>query len=188
MRKPSYQLSRIRLVAGVLSALMLFGAFGVRAAADEWGSQDSNTGAHPDSNPHGFCYDASVTADLKSGIQEAEWDALNPTHATVTFDSSCQFTGSGETDVVWFELELPGLDGKAPCEDYDNGRCDQYYAQIDDDVNGELDESQTACHELGHTVGLSHGSWDCMAGDPPNSQTKWRRYGTHHTDHINGWF
>ena len=60
-------------------------------------------------------------------------DALDgPTHATAEFKSTCKFSGSGETDVVWFDASLPGSTrDTAPCEDYDNGHCDQCHVTLD---------------------------------------------------------
>lgn len=167
------------------------------AIADEWGDQDSDTGAHPDGATHNYCYFASVNSDLREAIAEAMWSALDPTHATVDFFSSCKLSGSGETDVVWREANLDGAAGQEICEDYDNGdHCDQYYLTLDHTAinagsNDEIDEAQTACHELGHSVGLTHGgsSSDCMINDgSPPSDVQYRRYGSHHRGHINGWF
>ena len=91
--------------------------------------------------------------------------------------------------------------GKAPCEDYDNGYCDQYYvtldpAQINVGSNDDADTDKTVCHELGHTVGLTHGSGggdggtdDCMiSGERPSTNSQYERYSSHHKEHINAWF
>lgn len=178
----------------ILSAFVLGSA--PVAGADEWGTGDSSTGAHPDADPHTFCYFSSVTEDMKSGIREAEWEALDPTQADVNFISSCNLSGSGETDVVWRQGSL-SVDGSSFCEDFDGSNCDQYYVTLDAGninvgSNDEIDESQTACHELGHTAGLSHGGTsDCMINaslSTPPTEVQFRRYNQHHRDHINAWF
>ncbi len=116
--------------------------------------------------------------------------------------TASKFSGSGETDVVWFDANLPGSTrGKAPYEDYDNGYCDQYYvtfdpAQINVGSNDDADTDKTVCHELGHTVGLTHGSGggdggadDCMiSGERPSTNSQYERYSNHHKGHINAWF
>lgn len=180
------------LLTAVMSASAL-----TAAAADPWGTNTSNTGAHPDADPHGFCYSSSVGSDIKSGIREAEWSAMDPTQVNVNYDSSCKLSGSGETDVVWRQGNLrSGVSGQTYCEDFD-GHCDQYYLTLDrGEINrgshDEIDEAQTACHELGHSGGLTHGgsSADCMinSGATPPTAVRYRRYGGHHTNHLNNWF
>ncbi|GAA2431566.1 hypothetical protein GCM10010191_51720 [Actinomadura vinacea] len=180
----------------VLAAIM--GGSALTASADPWGNQTGDTGAHPDEDPHGYCYSPTVSADLKSGINEAMWDAMDPTQVNVNYDGDCKLSGGGETDVVWRQGNLAeGVSGKAPCEDYDNDRCDQYYltldlGQINKGSHDEIDQAQTACHELGHSGGLTHGgsSTDCMinSGSTPPTGIQFRRYGKHHTQHLNDWF
>ncbi len=178
----------------MIVAIVLAAGFAKVAVADEWGSQDSNTGAHPDPDPHGFCYFSSVSDDLKSGITAAEWNALDPAQANVNYDSSCNLSGSGETNVVWRQGNLAnGTTGQEICEDYDGSYCDQYYltvdlAEVNEGSNDERDEEQTACHELGHSVGLSHASNDCMMSGEPPADLQYRRYSDHHRSHINNWF
>lgn len=179
-----------------LSALALSSA--QIAVADEWGTNTKNTGAHPDGGIHGYCYSASVSEDLKSGIREAEWSALhNGTDTEVNYDSTCKYSGSGETDVVWFQTNLPyGKRGTTFCEDFDGSHCDQFYIDIDlAEINvgsyDEYDEAKTTCHELGHSVGLTHGSTygGCMvSGEVPGTSVQYRRYSPHHVWHINNWF
>jgi hypothetical protein len=183
------------LVVVVACAIVLLGA-SVAAVADEWGTGDSSTGAHPDADPHGFCYSSSVGADARENISAAEWNAMDPTAVNVNFDSTCNLSGSGETDVVWRVGNLaPGVSGSTYCEDFDT-YCDQFYstldmAQIAVGSEDEIDETQTACHELGHTGGLSHGgSTDCMinSADTPPTDLQFRRYNQHHKDHLAAWF
>jgi hypothetical protein len=166
------------------------------AAADPWGTGSDGTGTHPDSDPHTFCYsEYQVAEGAKPNIREAEWNALDPTQANVDFTSSCDFYGGTETDVVWHTGALSGdTQGYYFCEDFDT-YCDQAYtyldlAEINEGPWDEADQSQTACHELGHTAGLTHGgnSEDCMVNGLPNDEVQWQRYGSHHEDHINNWF
>lgn len=174
------------------------------AMADEWGSQDGNTGAHPDEDPHSYCLGSSVSADLEENIDAAAWNALDPTQVNVNYSSTCQLTGAGETDVVWTQGNIAsGALAWTDCDDYESdpptNQCDQNYVRVDlatvnQGVDDEIDQTITTCHEFGHTAGLSHGSTqdDCMenvsTSNPPNA-LKWRRYSAHHIDdHINPWF
>lgn len=169
--------------------------------ADDWGYQDGDTGAHPDENPHTYCYSSTVGGDLQENIVAAENNALrDETQATVTYVSACNWDGYQETDGVWRNVDLAGTTtGSTPCQSWENGvvqsQCDQYYINLDGPEirlgdNDEIDETQTACHELGHAVGLTHGGDDCTisTGQTPPTELKYRRFGSHHKDHINGWF
>lgn len=75
-------------------------------------------------------------------------------------------SGTGETDLIIDEVEMDnffpgfGLLGIAWCDNHiDTVRCDQHYAFVDDDVTpnyGGTGFTMNACHEIGHTVGLTH--------------------------------
>lgn len=172
------------------------------AVADPWGAGPPDGGAPPDGSAHTYCWGVQVyggvNADIFDNVDAAEYNALQgPTVVNVIFES-CDYSGGTETDVVWLTENLPGSDrGSARCEDYDNGKCDQYYSSLDlaeiaEGPDDELDETKTACHELGHTVGLNHhpssGDWGCMRSGPSGTALSWRRYVDHHVDHINAHF
>jgi len=171
--------------------------------ADVWGSASSSTGAHPDGSTHNYCWGAGFDVNLRDNVDEMFEDALDtPTDATAEFKSKCKYSGSGETDVVWMDADLPGLvRGQVFCEDYDHGHCDQFYVTIDPTAinvgpNDDADTDKTICHELGHTVGLSHGPGggdggadDCMiSGERPSLYSRYERYSGHHKGHIDAWF
>ncbi|NUT35333.1 MAG: hypothetical protein HOV79_19950 [Hamadaea sp.] len=186
---------RNNAVIAAASAVILAGTAAV-ALADEWGTGTSNTGAHPDSDPHTYCYSSSVGSDARPNIEAAEWDALDPTAVNVDYNSSCDLSSSTETDVVWRQANLAaGVSGSTYCEDFDT-YCDQFYvtldmAQIAVGSEDEIDETQTACHELGHSAGLTHGgSTDCMINSPdtPPTALQFRRYNDHHKSHLTAWF
>lgn len=185
-----------RVAAMTVAALCL--ALAAPVSADEWGSQDADTGAHPDGGDHTFCYGFSLPVSLEPNVDQAEYNALEAdTDADVAFNASCDLSGEPQTDVRWLEGDLPGSRGSAPCAIYHFSpvHCDRYNATIDlaevnVGANDEWDQNKTACHELGHTVGLSHGNGDCMiGGERPDLTDTWVTYGPHHTnDHINTWF
>lgn len=164
---------------------------------DPWGTNTPATGAHPDGSSHSYCFQP-MDSGAKENVRNAENFALDDrTDARVVFHRECDYVGGSETDVSWDTVSLPGTTrGKAYCEDFDNGKCDQFYAELD---LAELrkgphdggDITKTACHELGHTVGLTHHSsgYGCMiSGEMPNANVSWRRYVAHHRAHINAWF
>lgn len=186
-------------VAPLIAALIPL-TFLPAAQADEWGDQDSSTGAHPDEDPHSYCYASSVPSGLRDQIYNAQWNALDPTEVNVDYHSTCTLSGSSETDVYWREENLSGLYGKAPCNDYEtfSNQCDQYHvtldrAAIDVGTDDGIHRTIVACHELGHTAGLSHRDGNCMRAttpDNPPTELKYRRYDPYHhiPDHINPWF
>jgi hypothetical protein len=188
---------RVSFLLGTTLCLVV--GIGAWAVADPWGSQDGDTGAHPDSNPHTYCFGTPLSADLKPNIDNAAENALEPTDATVNFEAACDLSdtdGDRQTDVRWRQGDLAGgTTGLAPCAVYlSNGHCDRYditidYAQVQQGENDERDQTQTACHEQGHSVGLSHASNDCMMSGEPPEDIAYRRYSGHHIDdHINPWF
>lgn len=95
---------------------------------------------------------------------------------------------------------MTNLLGKAPCDDYEtlSNQCDQYHvtldlAAINVGENDGIHQHIVACHELGHTVGLTHRTANCMTvglGDDASTNIVYRRYNeSHHIpDHINTWF
>jgi hypothetical protein len=187
-------LAAIALCVGVVTAPQ-------PASADPWGINGStDTGAHPDGGVHGYCRSSSVGSDAIPNISDAELYSLDvPTDTRVTFDSVCNLSGTSETDVVWRQQDLAGYTmGSTFCEDIDGDYCDQYYVQLDMPQiavgdNDEIDQTMIACHELGHSVGLTHyTSQDCLANRGTNTNPptgiQYRQYDGHHRDHINLWF
>lgn len=171
------------------------------AHADEWGDTESNpidgTGPRPDRSSHTYCFEPMNTS-VHDNIVNAENNALDAeTQVTVAYQSSCDYSSGTETDVVWDTADLSGtVRGRAWCEDWDDGLCDQSYVELDvaelnEGSNDEVDTTKTACHELGHTVGLTHHSsgYGCLiSGEVPSTDLMWRRYVDHHKGHINDWF
>ncbi len=112
------------------------------------------------------------------------------------------------TDVVWaWNSARLGLAGDTRCvRRRANGNCDQfqirlYKNEINDTAHPASQLRKTACHELGHTLGVSHysgsdrpgndSSHSCMRnGEVPSANRTWHTtYGPHHINsHINPWF
>lgn len=170
----------------------------VTAAADEWGDLSNSVdgvGPHPDPDPHTYCY-VSVPAGLQVNIEAAMWNAMDPTAINVDFNSTCDLSGTTETDIVWVEDDLFQATGETRCDNWAT-YCDQSISTLDlaainIGAEDEIDQTQTACHEAGHSAGLKHGgsSEDCMinTGDTPPTAIQYRRYGAHHQMHFDAWF
>lgn len=185
--------------AGLFALILLFGLTWVSTApgvADPWGTNTDDTGAHPDSNPHTYCF--QDPGGYRADVNDITDNALaTPTDANISFHSWCDFSSQSETDVVWRQRDLSGTKrGTTYCEDFDT-YCDQYYATIDYNyiVQSSTADAEnvkkTICHELGHTVGLTHGADPgyCMISGEVGTDIKWRRYAPHHkNDHIDPWF
>jgi hypothetical protein len=141
--------------------------------------------------------------DLYENVQYILYESVDPTHVNVNqqsndpHDDTCDYSGGTETDMVWWTNHFSGgTRGRAYCEDYDDGRCDQFYVELDmleiaEGTNDEQDEDKTVCHEAGHTLGLTHGTPDdCMiSGERPQpTMARHEHYNDHHVYHINNWF
>lgn len=92
-----------------------------------------------------------------------------------------------------------GVLGSAECAVYwAGGTCDRSLIRMNDrvlrqspNVSYGLQANKTACHELGHAVGLAHAQFgdDCMdSGWRADGSVQWVRYNEHHESHLNAWF
>ncbi|WP_408897354.1 hypothetical protein ACJ5H2_20850 [Nocardioides sp. R1-1] len=180
------------------------------AAADPWGDTEDNqvsgVGSHPDGSTHSWCLlaiPASTSDNRYNAIRHAMTQAVGAqTQAVNEFKAPCDASGEYRTDTAWRDDYLGGgTRGRATCIHWsDSGaHCDQSLVQIDalEIAKGSSDYNdmqKTACHEAGHTVGLTHhadriSTWGCMInGEIPSTSSTWRYYGQHHKDHINAWF
>lgn len=81
-----------------------------------------------------------------------------PTHLAILYDSSPTFSGTGETDIVYQEGDVPGSnEGITWCNDASpipRYLCDQQMIRIE---AGHYNPG-LSCHETGHAVGLLHGA------------------------------
>jgi hypothetical protein len=192
---------RAMKVFGVMSAAFLtLVLLPSPVMGDPWGTGTSATGDHPDGGNHTYCYAAGLSSALTANIQYAENTSLAAsTDASVSKDTPCIGDAAAQTDVVWFSsngLEN-GVRGRTQCMRFNpsTGYCDRNHvildlAEINEGSNDGYDQTKTACHELGHTVGLTHGgSSDCMLnGERPSTATQYQNYNAHHRGHINAWF
>lgn len=105
--------------------------------------------------------ESSVSTNMRSRIRDALDNSYNGTDLTVSYPSVPDYSGAGETDIIYQQGTLPGsgLAGITWCNDdvdsalYD---CDQAYIRFTTDTYYE--HRMTTCHETGHAVGLLHGA------------------------------
>ncbi len=83
-------------------------------------------------------------------------DEFGPTDLAVAEDTTPEYSGADETDVIYKESAVPGgNEGITWCNDPTSGyECDQHYVDMQPDV---YTSRGLICHESGHAVGLTHG-------------------------------
>lgn len=131
-----------------------------------------------DSEPNGhFCrtdnatvtvwLQGSLTSSAKTVIKGRLSSVISPTDLAVSYPSEPSYSGSAETDIV-YQQSGSGMSGTTIgltwCDDAAGTyTCDQQYVRFRyDSIDSEL-----ACHETGHAVGLTHG----RNADPQVSNT-----------------
>jgi len=131
-----------------------------------------------------------AVADYAMDTLDSTTDMVSQLPETPEF---CEFR---QTDVWWWSTNLAaGVRGQMSCAGwYTNGRCWSYdidldFTELDQSSLDWEDRQKTACHELGHTLSISHNTTDgagsCMiSGEIPNANLQYRRYSSHHISHI----
>jgi len=161
---------------------------------DEFGTSDGDTGPFADSAIHEYCWGPGFDAALKDNATAAFVNLDAQTDMSDSFLPVCNVT---TTDVWWFDADLPGtVRGQYKCVTWvvfdsicNSSDITLDPAQINIGDFDQLDTTKSACHEVGHSVGLTHitGGDDCMMnGQIPNENAQYQRYNAHHVGHING--
>lgn len=204
MKNAWQRFRRYAITASVALVTLSLTLVAPQASADTW---PFNSNFLPDKGNHIYCYSTAAppTSAVRTQIANAMAYMHNNTSAKRSFHSTCDLGGEGQTDLVWQEVSLSsGAIGDARCVvKWSSGRCDRYLTRL----NGPLVRShyssstyenrqfrKTACHELGHTLGLDHypspyNSSCQRSGWTGTISDSWTRTWTaHHRGHINAWF
>jgi hypothetical protein len=92
-------------------------------------------------------------ASHRAGIYNTLNGSYDTTDLTVSYPSLPTMGGAGETDIFYSSGSLPGNAlALTWCDDASSSQCDQHYVRFE--TNSPSWES--ACHETGHAVGLTH--------------------------------
>lgn len=213
---PTEPTSRLahRIVMAVVSALVvaLSGMTAPKANADPWPTDwGEDYGVfNPDRGAHTYCFhDAEPPVAALRNRMIAAMDHLAASTDASTFEMvPCDTSSSGgQTDVVWrgATVIVNGTEaiGLTECRRrFDNGLCDRYRVTVNGslirshygaDDNRNRQYRKTACHELGHTLGLNHFNApheSCQrVGWTGTITDAWTRTWTaHHRGHIDDWF
>jgi hypothetical protein len=206
----------IRLISAALAAIvsipLLVVAVAIPAAADSW---PVNENFRPDRGSHTYCWsNSSLPTEAVRNQMYYAMDYMNDnTKAKRAYHLHCDLSGSGQTDVVW--ARGGSAIGTARCVvKWSNRRCDRYDVRVNETlIRDHYSNSthrtrqyrKTACHELGHTLGLNHfttnhdrygngdtsyyhGSCQRSGWDGKVTSSWIRTWESHHRSHINNWF
>lgn len=160
----------------------------------------------PDGGDHTWCVDSGFNHEWRAGQTMLLIDAQ-------TAVKSKKISCGDKTDVTWrqeaVKISTGRAYGMAQCKKFTNKKCDKYTITLDmETINAETRQTdqlkKTMCHELGHTLGLTHYRKSSYPGtDTKNSclrsgsvdeisstsKTWLTTYGKHHiTKHINRYF
>ena len=100
--------------------------------------------------------EASVSQAWRTAINATLSNSYAPTDLTVVHETSGDYHGGSETDIIYQVKRNPGGQaGIAWCNDATSDTvCDQHYIRF---APWTTPAEQMACHETGHAVGLVHG-------------------------------
>ncbi len=124
---------------------------------------------HTDNASFTYFRESSLNSTAKGNIATILSEKYNPTDLNVIHESPPAYTGGAETDVI-YQVNSSAVPWYAQattwCDDpIDSVKCDQHYVAFKS--NDVAINNAIACHETGHTVGLTHGE-DAY---PPMSST-----------------
>lgn len=176
-------LTKLRITAMATLATIAIVSTPWFANADDYGVGYPNSGFRSDSEVHIWCYRADFGEGLvaRGAVTYAMNNLDVQTTMSDSYTSNCA-TDSG-TDARWTRETDLLVEGSYTCMIFTtaNYRCNMAdlalnWAYMDTVANWR----QTACHEVGHSVGLTHSTTNCMGTDSDD-----QHYSLHQTFHIN---
>ncbi len=166
-----------RWACAAVPLLAIAFAFTATAAADYYAVGPPEAGWKPDNSNHTYCFGQEYTGNNMKDAAHATMAGLqNQTTMTKEF-RNCD---SG-IDARFALANLPGsVIGQYTCPDRSGSYCLHAVLEYDSAaIVGYNKWLNVTCHEIGHSVGLFHGTSDCMTSGTETS------YGNHHQTHIN---
>jgi len=163
----------------VLAGALLFVLATSIASGDPYAEGPKESGWKPDNGLHVYCWGNDFDGDaIRNGVDYAFNNLEDETSMTKNKIPDCQST----TDVIWHTSNDNSIDGSYICQNFAGAsRCEQAVARINPaNMGSQDDRKQTACHETGHSVGLTHAADDCLSGNSSE-----QHYSSHHEGHIN---
>lgn len=162
------------------------------ASADTFGGCNSNEGCVPDNFSHVYCISGAMNGNLQTAVESALQYLHDETNYNVAVDGSgCVNT----TDLVLIQDTSLGARGQYACQLFNGaGDCERANLRFNpNNLPTANDRVKTACHEVGHSVGLKHGIpgvdndtyTDCMFSGSIPPGLNFDEYDAHHIGHIN---
>lgn len=156
-----------------------------QAGADEFGTYSNGAGPIPDNFDHTYCWSSGWTSGWNTYAQYAMGNLDGQTSYYDTFISSC----SSVTDIYWQLNSSIGARGDYICNAFNSaGECERATIRLNPSaLTDDQNRRKTACHEIGHSVGMQHGDTktDCMINGAVGSGSQWITYNSHHVSHAN---
>lgn len=188
------------LALTLVASAAVMGA-GAPAQADNFGGcygPLTDQGCVPDNFNHWYCYDESVGA-ISQTYRTQIVAAMVWLHDNTSYDQFFEPNGVCNTvsDVVWqVTTAVAPNRGDYACLSFNSaGRCEQARLRLNPNLlTNTANRRKTACHELGHSVGLAHGQFgastpeyydDCMRTGSVNNETRFQQLNLHHRTHAN---
>lgn len=155
------------------------------ASADTYGGcyNGATEGCIPDNYRHTWCFATSM--DDGPRLRAAALYAMLNLQDQTRYTAAAESCGAG-TDILFTRSRVINARGEYICLNRRGDVCYQAAVQLNpDQLHNRLNRRKTACHEVGHSVGLQHGrdKSDCMISGHITSGHQ--RYSCHHIRHAN---
>ncbi len=188
----TWMLLAARAVVMISLAASLLGVATPPANAVAENCNENNGGCVPDGGDHTWCDSVFFTFD--DALMAAREHALDNMVAQTNYQRNHVGGYQGDcpssTDTYWIvDDTLGSTRGTYQCKDFNSdGNCAHAWIRLNPRaLTDGLNERKTACHELGHSLGLEHHPSpynDCMMSGPVTSGHQ--RYNDYHVARING--
>jgi len=155
------------------------------ALADPFGTNGPNTGPFADNSLHNYCFVGTMESYWVNPLTLAMTNLDNQSQMTIGTQYSC----NSDADIRFSKVDssiLLGILGSYRCTSWTQvyGVCAGSSIQLNSDLLTSTSFRQkTACHEIGHSVGLTHGA--SYGGCMISGFSTINFYSSHHISHIN---